>query len=387
VENKMKYEPNFNDPRVLNRIRHAYGFARAVINGKPHRWSTRFIDKFFGHQGNDLSKWLRNQLLICTSHKYSDSSGLTKEYKLNEAGADYIRDVLQGRRDLVDNSTTIDIEFAHIENRQFDKEVVARFIQKEWGDELTNKTFTYADKSSRLFHPLQNVRKLERQRAFADYDLCYQYDIECAAPTLLHQHAQRQEDPMDLYLFALRKYLRNRQEIRKNLAKDLDIDEKTAKVIINALFCGARVGLGNDFAISQLLDNDPARVIALKEHEYIYELREDIKTCWTYIYPSMTRRSIKDKKNRERLLPVSSKEKWMRYFDLERTCLNAVRTYLDKTNNKYFLEHDGWTCQQLIDINALTEFVFNTTGYQLKFELTKTFTGLKRREKLSELVE
>jgi hypothetical protein len=76
----------------------------------------------------------------------------------------------------------------------------------------------------------------------------------------------------------------------------------------------------------------------------------------------------------------------MRYFDLERTVLNQVRSYLDKTNNHYFLEHDGWSCEREIDVIELTEFVRTTTGYQLKFELTKVFTGLKKREKMEELL-
>jgi hypothetical protein len=40
--------------------------------------------------------------------------------------------------------------------------------------------------------------------------------------------------------------------------------------------------------------------------------------------------------------PMSSKQKWNIYFDLERTVLSCVREYLTDTNNKHFLEHDGW---------------------------------------------
>lgn len=380
------YTPNFNDPRVINRIRHAYGFARAVINEKPHNWSTRYIDRYFGQQQTDLGKWLRRELLICTSHRYSESSGLTKEYKLNTAGANNIRRLLRDTTIEYQNQENNIFDFDPILNSQFDKEVVAKFIEKEWGFELEHKTFTYQDKSSRLWHPLQNVRKEQRQRVFADYNMCYQYDIETSAPQLIHQHAQQQEDPMDLYLFALRRYLNDKSNIRKELALALEIDIKTAKVIINAFFCGARLGHGNDFAISQLLDNDPAKINWLKQDKYITELREDIKTCWEYIKPSMMRRSIKDKNNKERMLAITSKEKWMRYFDLERTVLNQIRNYLDKTNNHYFLEHDGWSCEREIDVIELSEFVRTTTGFQLKFELTKVFTGLKKKEKMEELI-
>lgn len=384
----MTYQPNFNDPRVINRIRHAYGFTRAVISEQPHRWSTRYIDRYFGQQQTALSKWLRRQLLIPTSHSYSQTTGQTKEYKLNIKGANYVRDILLGLdpQDQNQQENNFDFDWQHIEKINYDYDVVLRFIRQEWHDELTNRNFVYKDKSHRLWHPLQNVRRQQRTQALADYDLCYQYDIECAAPTLIHQHAQRQEDPMDLYLFALRRYINSRQQVRQELAQALEVDIKTAKVIVNALFCGARIGLGQDFAISQLLDNDAAKIQYLKQDEFIQQLRADIKTCWLYIQQSMPRIGITDKRNKHRLLPISSKQKWQRYFDLERTCVNAIRNYLDQTQNRYFLEHDGWTCERQVEISELTDFVYNRTGFDLKFELKKTFTGIKKRQKMEDLI-
>jgi len=382
----IKYQPNFRDRRVLNRIRHAYGFARAVINERPHAWSTRYIDKYFGQQQTQLSNWLRSQLLICTNHRYSKDTGQTKEYRLNVQGADYIRSILlnESQEPAV---ISREIDWQPIENSRYDQYVVDKFIASEWHCELANKTFVYQDISERLWHPLQNIRREQRQRIFANYNLSYQYDIQTAAVTLIHQHAQRQLEPMDLYLFALRNYLTDRQQQRQRLAQELEIDIKTAKVIINALFCGARIGLGNEFAISQLLDNDPARISWLKQDPYIQELRSDIRTCWEYIKPSMTRRSITDRRGQQRFLAMTSKQKWQRYFELERCCLSAIRQYLDQTNNLYFLEHDGWTSQQQVNLEELEVFVRNTTGFELNFELTKTFTGVKRRQLMSDLID
>jgi hypothetical protein len=69
------YQPNFNDPRVLSRIKTALGFACAVMSEtKSHPWSSRYIDKFFGSQRNDLSKYLRKTLLICTDEFYRFNS-------------------------------------------------------------------------------------------------------------------------------------------------------------------------------------------------------------------------------------------------------------------------------------------------------------------------
>ena len=173
---------------------------------------------------------------------------------------------------------------------------------------------------------------------------------------------------MDIFLVALNQYISNRIQIRNDLAHELEVDPKIIKVLINALFCGARIGNNPDFAISQLLNHDQARIEYLKQNEFIQQLRSDIKICWNYIAPSMYRTRVIDKNSRERLLPISSKQKWARYFDLERTILNSVVDYMKKNNYRYFLEHDGWSSSREIILNELELWVFNSTGYRVLFE-------------------
>ena len=303
------YNPNLSDPRVIRRIQTAYGFARGVLNEQPHAWSTRYIDRYFGQQQNPLSAWLREQLLVCTNQHYNKDAGLTKQYQLNLQGANYIRAVIHGNQqspeEWLDNNPHGELDCPTDSNQQaVDLQAVNGWIRKEFGLELEEGTFNYKDKSSRLWHPLQSVRRIYKREILADYNLKYHYDIACAAPTLILQHAQQQPDPMDLYLFALNNYLKNRVQIRKDLAQQLEVDVKIVKILINALFCGARIGNNSDFAISQLLNNDPSRIEYLKQNEFICQLRDDIKTCWTYITPSLSRRAIIDKNSRERLLQV-----------------------------------------------------------------------------------
>lgn len=393
-----KYTPNFHDPRVVNRIRHAYGFAVGAISSKPQNWSSRYIDKYFGQQQNKLSKWLRKRLLIITNSHYSMDSGLTKEYVLNLKGVDYIRNILRGVViDDIHISQLYDNTLQQHNNELFDNEIIYKFVEKEYGNELANKQFTYSDKSNRYWHPLQNIKSNHRRRIFAEYDLCYQYDIVASAPNLIHQHSQQityicdnegkyVQGPMDLYLFALRRYLNDRHHVRNELANNLQVDIKTAKVIINALFCGARIGHGSEFAISRLLNNDLSRIEYLKQDQYINELKDNIKTCWDYIKPTMTRIGITDKNNKHRLLPISSKQKWIRYFDLERKVINQVIKYLDLTNNKYFLEHDGWSCTDLVNTNELSDFVFANTNFRLEFEQKITLPNWKYKQNLLDLI-
>jgi hypothetical protein len=93
------YQPNFNNPRVVSRCKLALGFACGVMSeNKSHPWSTRYIDKFFGNQRNDLSKYLRKTLLICTDEYYrynSDDKNKCKEYRLNKEGVRSLLEALK----------------------------------------------------------------------------------------------------------------------------------------------------------------------------------------------------------------------------------------------------------------------------------------------------
>jgi hypothetical protein len=174
---------------------------------------------------------------------------------------------------------------------------------------------------------------------------------------------------MDLYLFAVQRYLQDRTNIRRQIANETEIPEKLVKIIINALFAGAQLGNNPTCAIYKLLNGDKARIEYLKQHPYIKELRSDIKIIWQYLRPMMTKRYITTKTNKSRLLPLSSRDKWNLYFRLERQVLDTIRSYLDKTGNKYFLEHDGFTTQKQLDENELLDEIYDKTGFILELEL------------------
>jgi hypothetical protein len=92
-------------------------------------------------------------------------------------------------------------------------------------------------------------------------------------------------------------------------------------------------------------------------------LRKDIKKCWDAIKMS------------EKSLRLSSRDKWMIYFQLEKSVMNAVRRELVKENNRYFLEHDGWRCESYIDPYRLRLSVRKATGYDVVFDYVRiTYT-------------
>jgi hypothetical protein len=369
----MSYNPNINDPRTQKRIKKAIAFTTAFVSDtKPRGWSTRYIDKYFGHQGNDLSKWLRSKLLICVNDRYSKDTGICKEYIKNSSGLNDMVSLLETHITYpsviqVGTKTTSVIQ------------VTNEFLNEEYKTELATKDFSYDDKSGRLWHPLQQVRREYKQQLFSEHGLKYQYDIQCCAPTLIHQYSQKIPEviqnnkwiqgPMDLYLFSLRKYLTDRKQIRQQIATEAEITYEQAKVIINALLMGAQLGNNQDSDIYKILNGDVARIEFLKQHEYIKQLRDDIKLCWEYIKPTLPRTILTDKNNKCRTKPISAKQKSGVYFDLERKVLNSMRDYLDGSDNKYFLEHDGFVCSNEVDMDKLSKWVYDTTGYNIELEI------------------
>tara|TARA_R110000868_G_scaffold52222_1_gene165285 strand:+ start:531 stop:1757 length:1227 start_codon:yes stop_codon:yes gene_type:complete len=373
----MSYKPNFTDKRTLKRIRSAYGFTKGALSTTtPHNWAQVVIDKHIGRSNNNLGNYLRNLLLICTNNHYDSQTGVTKQYIANQQGLDYLRDILYGSnttqftqwvqnngisKNIISLTTTTPSMLL-----LFDHYCVNKFIEEEYELELQNLDFDYTDKSNRLWHPIQNIKKDYKKSIFATHKLNYQYDIDTCAPTLLHQYSHKLD--MDIYLFALRTYLKDKQMIRTQLAKELDVSPKVIKIIINALFCGARIGSG-DFAISKLLDNDIAKIQWLKQNSYITELRNDIKLMWSYIEPSMAKTTKITKSGLERKVALSSKKKWQLYFELERQVLNQVQNYLRLTKNRYFLEHDGWATEHQINEHELSQYIKDSLGFDVKFKM------------------
>lgn len=341
------YKPNYNDPRVQARVRRALGFACGCLSStKSRAWSTRYIDRYFGSQRNDISRYLRGLLLIETKSNWSIEKKECKEYRLNESGVEYLKEAIKSN-----NNNTYHI--------------VVDLAQSDHQKELSTGDFTYTDKAHRLWHPLQRYRRQYKTQILADAGYRHQYDIACCAPTLIYQYAQK--CGMDDYLFALRRYLTNRTQVREELAQNIELEPAAAKEIINALFAGAIISNNPRSDIYHILDGDRARIEYLKQDPFISALREDIKTCWQAIKPSMSRRS-REVNGRERLLPITSKQKWNIYFELERVILNSVRDYLNESSVRHFLEHDGWSSEKELDIESLRTYIWNKTEYEVEIE-------------------
>jgi hypothetical protein len=199
---------------------------------------------------------------------------------LNSEGYNEVLGLYLGYGTLSNKQHTSNYPSVYLFNQQ-EELIVEEWISAEFRQQLGELKFTYTDKSQRLWHPLQNVRRGPKKSALARAGLKYQYDIICAAPRLIQQLARGQgEDAAMPYLDV---YLTDRSAIRSKLAQEADVDPETVKRLVNALLCGAHISKKSTTSIYALLDGDVARIEFFRQHPFISGLRKDFKCCWDMI--------------------------------------------------------------------------------------------------------
>ena len=394
----MSYAPNYNDPRVLSRVKRSLGFALACFSPeKEQEWSTRYIDKYFGQNQNDLSKYLRSILLIETNSRWNKDTGECKKYILNTSGVELLKDLLQNNNTTTSNTTsnttirstssTTSITsnnsagsmgssaasselhpiVLQVQTPEFETKTVHEFIIDQYHDDLVTGNFTYKQKTFRLWHGFQSVKSEYRKPILASYGYQYEYDIIACAPTLLLQYSRQLGN--DLPMPRIQEYLKDRSLVRARLAKEAELNVKDVKILINALFCGAKLGNNKAFSLSHLLNHDESKITFLKQEQFLSELIEEIRIMWSYIYSIIPRVKQPDKNGKLRLKIITSSERWNIYFRLEGTVLASIRKYINNNGLKCFLEHDGWSCKNNINLEELVRYIKNDTKFDVQLEM------------------
>ncbi|MDN2698723.1 hypothetical protein O0882_20615 [Janthinobacterium sp. SUN073] len=368
-----QYIPNFDNPRIRKRVKKALGWAAGCVRSEPREMAKNWIDVNLGQQQNELGAWLRAKLLICQDNFYyfGVDGGKCKEYSLNQSGWDEVSGMLLG---IEDANAAAPMQKEGKGKSLHDMELIHAWARDVHKKEFDSKDFQYEEKQcARLWHPLQNLKKDAKAYVWKKEGLSFDYDIQACAPTLILQHAQQLG--FDEWPHGIQEFLADPRAFRKHVAEvagyDYNDDKQAKKVkaLVNAMFCGAKLGANKDFALFQLLDENYERVNALKNDTRLMLLKDDIKRCWKVI-ESESMYTVKNENGRK--LALNSKRKWGRYFDLERLVLDAVRFYLIKSGVKFFLEHDGWRTDQVIDVESLQEHVFVSTGYRIKIAGTSS---------------
>lgn len=346
------YTPNFNDKRVRRKLKSALGMTLGCISDDKSRpLGTRFIDKHFGQAQLPLSGWLRKQLLVCTKESYNMHSGRCKEYTVNPQGVKLIQEILY------DGYTPTPVE-----QPTYNHELAV-----EWAEENFDIHSEYEDKSQRLWHPIQYLKKDTRNSYLAKLGMEIQYDIRTAAPTLLHQRSW--EYSYGHVLDTIDYYINNKDLVRKKLASETGLPEKNIKALLNSLFAGASLGASPRFSCWDMCNKDKGIIEYIKQHDFVVPLRADINQMWEYLKPELPVTQITTQTGKTRNMQMTPKNKWHLYFCLERQVLNAIRSYLDLHQLEYVLIHDAFVSKKLpLGVSDLKDYIEKETGFKLDFD-------------------
>ncbi len=348
----MKYEPNFNNPRVQARTQQAITFCKKYLrDDKPQALGTRWIHHKdnFGNQRNELSKYLRETLLVCIDERYNKDLKITKKYLLNKNGLEFLEEKCLCNKQKIAYSVVKVTE-------QFQNELKAGI--------------EYKDSSDRLWHWLQHYKREEKQQVFQATGFLHNYDIVCSAPTLLYQYSS-QVTPNQTPLTAIEYYIKHRSEIRQRIAFECELDPEQVKKMLNRLFQGGQISLYTESECYKELDGDIAKIMFLKQDQFLTELRADITEMWKRIKPATQKRTKTDKRGRTRNIALNTKRKTGVYRELERQVLDAVIKYLNLTENQFFAEHDGWITKEEIERDELVSYIKLLTGFEVEIEYEK----------------
>lgn len=320
------YTPNYSDKRVLKRIKNVLSWCHFHLSAeRPSSVHHTEIAKVFGHYANDLSKFLRSNLLQQTGTYVPDVSSYS--YLLKKDGYAKLEQAING-----------------------EVQAVQEFVAHP---DLVSGKFNYTDKSDRLWHPLQNLKREKKVEFWNAWGLPYDYDIVACAPTVLYQLATKM-GMLHLISEPIKKYLENKDEYRIHVAQLTGCSIPVAKRLINSMFNGARLARNNYCSAYKALDYNDKAMIALQQDELLTELRQATKRMWQHIQRN-TKLDLK-----------KSSAKWSVYFKFERAFLTIINQYCDANDVRLFTEHDGFRTNKMIDKDELIALIFTKTGFNLK---------------------
>ena len=317
---------------------------------------TRFIDKHYGSSSNELTRYLRKHLLICVDTHYDMKNGMCKSYIKNKKGMLFLNESIDNIHTTVSTTSVVEVNNG------------LHWATEQYGLQVDSGNFEYEERSHRLCSPIQSVRTALREEMFVNSGYHYNYDISCAAPTMMYQYSFQTPSATGEVLETIEDYIANKSERRAELALGANLDEVIIKKIFNGLFNGAKLSIHPSTQLFRLIGCDIAKMRYLQQHAYLTALKADIKTMWGIIKTDQPKSYFKDKFKKDgspRTIPFNSKQKWNIYFQLERKVLNEMRDYLTNIGGRFFLEHDGFRTTHDINTVDLSQWIEAGTGFKL----------------------
>lgn len=339
----MSYQPNPKNKAFIRRANLALEFVDKYVHSTPNFLSSTWIEnpQHFGSHRNELSAWLKQQLLICVDPHFNYLTGKCKKYIRNPAGYKELIDLLKGK-------------------------IV---VSAEQQQQLDTGNFPYNNQSDRSFTSAQYIPRYKRNSILNNNGYRYHYDIEATAPTLLVQRA-RTLNP-NLTIPSLEYYMNNRSEVRQRIAVACFISEEQVKAVINSILQGGTISPWDQNKIfNKILSRSYSAVRLLNTNSDISDLKRDINNLWDILRVDIPVRYKLNKQGLTVPVRVNAKEKASVYRALETQVARPIRKYLNKQSLRYLWLHDGWSCDQGVEPIEIVQVVRRQTGYVIKLDWT-----------------
>ncbi|MBA0217343.1 hypothetical protein H0248_08190 [Pectobacterium brasiliense] len=221
---------------------------------------------------------------------------------------------------------------------------------------------------------LQNCSRKIRIAALVDR---YDIDIENCHYTLLAQMCSRINVPTPY----IDHYIRNKKVVRKEIATFLKCSEDMAKEILIALIYGSNL---TSYGVLRKL-NIKCDEIDIKG-SWIDKLAKEITSVTNSVVADYTEKTpgyfkIKNDAGMVKATKCEN-EKSVRKSKLLAHILQGAESFIllhmisFLENNLVLLQHDGVTCFEPADTDALSEYIVEKTGYQVKFDMEKLVLDL-----------
>ncbi len=328
-----KYRPNFEDPRVKKKVGEVLAWARPIlIEKKPRPIPSEELTKVFGNQNQNLSGYLRANLLhrsgmYRVKSKYFD-------YSINREGYAKLAAAVAA-----DVKSDVDVA------RDIYSPIALGQVEVEYSEPTPGK---------RRYHFVQNLPRNLRAAVFQGW---YDYDIESAAPTLVLQFARRglPSGVADPYS-ALQRMVSGKAQLRSHVGELTGLGPSAVKRIINGLFFGAKLQASNRTAIFRAIDDDKATLARLQADEAVTALVQDAKAMWeqVLVFDGGVRigNAIKPASKRMAI-----------YLALEREVIEAMEAIMSAAGIRYVLMHDGFMADRQVSRQACEAAVLAKTGF------------------------
>ncbi len=386
-------EPNWRDARTYSCVATALGWAVCRLRVNSDVFVS--VEEIQQHLGkiyqNRTPQWLYHNLLVTTNPNYNRFLGRARHYRINASATKFLADYLDLWQDSKGFMDTFPRDFSYSSWQQHNPQVGADPQSTGWIDvsrprlqntineylmassleeQLSSGEFKYQDQSQRLWNPLQHLRRDIKREILTNRRYCYHYDIQAAAPTLLLARA-RQICP-DLPVPALQQLVNDPQTMRDHIqdqVPNLARSPQQAKRIINALVAGAQISTHPTSAILSMCYHNTAAIHALQASTEIQQLRRDLRQLWQALDPLLGPREIRtNRRGHQYRVRRRSRDRWALYFQLERQVLDQVRRLFRKHQSRVFLEHDGWSSQELVDPEEIQRHISRHLGFDVRIK-------------------